>query len=469
MNNRVALMFAAALAAAAFSPAFATPLVDAPSALRSSPKLAAPLAALNRIIELDDKHSFPGWADADFAQRMKPFLTRDLISAILYGSEVASQRRLDIWDADLLTGSQMMIHAKIWRAAFETPPTSDAATILADLSTSADEAAPLDPRHATMRYSMEREDGSWKIDDFNFIPELSQLTAARREDAARFPSAKAFFSQPQRYVQPMGLPADVSPFAGTLPIKLGDYANSIAPCPRSGSPDPSVLSFRGDSLDDAATSRAIDGKSSAAAGTYWLQMTAKGPQGSQSLTWSLNASDPEHFSVVGADRNADWTGDYRYCGPSPTVKAAAKSPARVGVAASVLGPDLDLSRGLYMGERGLPFLHNNSWVYVFKNAGLIVYDKPNASIANAVHPGDVLFQGVIGNKVVSGEAFVFRRGCSPAPYAVTGPGFAGDPAAEITLHGAAAIRDRSSCAVVGSDPNGANATLAFFGEAGIGD
>lgn len=78
------------------------------------------------------------------------------------------------------------------------------------------------------------------------------------------------------------------------------------------------------------------------------------------------------------------------------------------------------------GNNGKPFdgytwYHNGSDMLVDEAYGEIRYDKPKASIAKAVKPGDVLFRGTFHNDgTVEGTAFAFKLGCEPAPYPVKG-------------------------------------------------
>lgn len=70
------------------------------------------------------------------------------------------------------------------------------------------------------------------------------------------------------------------------------------------------------------------------------------------------------------------------------------------------------------------YLHNGSVVVDYPERGLIVYDRPRKGIY--VKPGTVLFKGRpwgmanIGDTVLRGQAFVFRKGCKPAGDGVSG-------------------------------------------------
>ncbi|CAN5252064.1 hypothetical protein BH10PSE8_BH10PSE8_04450 [soil metagenome] len=95
--------------------------------------------------------------------------------------------------------------------------------------------------------------------------------------------------------------------------------------------------------------------------------------------------------------------------------------------------------------------HNGSVMQVSKESGRIVYEDPKPSIAGTVSRGTTLFEGRFDGKRVSGTAYVFKKGCDPAPYPVAGslerdPNGAGE---RLVLSGPAPKRDRNSCAIVG--------------------
>lgn len=109
----------------------------------------------------------------------------------------------------------------------------------------------------------------------------------------------------------------------------------------------------------------------------------------------------------------------------------------------------------------LYLVHNGSAVTGYPERGVIVYEDPKPSLRGIVSPGDVLFRGVIDtkHKRVHGTAYVFKRGCAPAPYAVTGVEFHGE--SSFKLVGAAPVRAPHSCDVVGFSKTNGNASLQF--------
>jgi hypothetical protein len=110
--------------------------------------------------------------------------------------------------------------------------------------------------------------------------------------------------------------------------------------------------------------------------------------------------------------------------------------------------------------------HNGSYVDIDPlGPGQITvrYYSPKQSIrAAGVRPGTLLFSGKEGrNYNVSGTAYVFRAGCAPTPYRVSGSFDKTGYYKELDLYGPAPILGKGSCTVIGYDPNGTNAYLHF--------
>ncbi|MEO0545035.1 MAG: hypothetical protein AAFY99_14555 [Pseudomonadota bacterium] len=107
--------------------------------------------------------------------------------------------------------------------------------------------------------------------------------------------------------------------------------------------------------------------------------------------------------------------------------------------------------------------HNGSLMQVQVNNGqaVIVYARPKASLARlGVRSGTVLFQGVQSGGNYSGQARVFRSGCAPALYNVSGSiRVVGEVGRRLTLTGAAPVRN--GCDVTSYTMNSSNARLDF--------
>ncbi len=103
--------------------------------------------------------------------------------------------------------------------------------------------------------------------------------------------------------------------------------------------------------------------------------------------------------------------------------------------------------------------HNGSLVTVSPSLGIIAYVHPRLGMDRLVGTGTVLFRGRITDEGVVGTAYTFKRGCAPAPYAVSGFGHAGSGGGFV-LTGHPPIRAPHSCAVVGYGDNG-NSVLHF--------
>jgi hypothetical protein len=115
---------------------------------------------------------------------------------------------------------------------------------------------------------------------------------------------------------------------------------------------------------------------------------------------------------------------------------------------------------------GMPYDHNGSIVRVNEQIGEIRYESPKRAIAGTIRPGTLLFKGAFrdlakrgesARGTVEGTAYVFKKGCDPAPYAVVGT----YDAWTVTLRGAAPKRDPKSCAILNTIKASPHAVLKF--------
>lgn len=114
------------------------------------------------------------------------------------------------------------------------------------------------------------------------------------------------------------------------------------------------------------------------------------------------------------------------------------------------------------------FDHNGSDVRISPSSGEIVYERPKKGISGTVKPGMLLFKASTpwdpydNNAPIEGTAYVFKKGCEPAPYQVSGHQQGWHT---LVLRGAAPVRDKNGCRVIGYKMN-SNATLKFvsFGD-----
>ena len=100
--------------------------------------------------------------------------------------------------------------------------------------------------------------------------------------------------------------------------------------------------------------------------------------------------------------------------------------------------------------------HNGSQMLLEANGNqrIITYLVPRRGIS--AQPGQLLFQGVRNGRFYSGTAYTFRRGCSPAPYQVSGRISSEH---RIVLRGASP--KRQGCRVVGYSNSSSNSRLVF--------
>jgi len=108
--------------------------------------------------------------------------------------------------------------------------------------------------------------------------------------------------------------------------------------------------------------------------------------------------------------------------------------------------------------------HNGSYMLVNEKVGRIIYEEPKALIAGTIKKGDVLFEGTFSGKTVSGTAFVFKKGCAPAPYAVSGRMESHSGGSRIVLSGPAPKRDKNSCAIVGTTSTHSRLVFEEYGD-----
>jgi hypothetical protein len=109
------------------------------------------------------------------------------------------------------------------------------------------------------------------------------------------------------------------------------------------------------------------------------------------------------------------------------------------------------------------FDHNGSDVRIAPSSGTIIYESPKKGIAGTVKSGMLLFKADTpwdpydDNAPVKGTAYVFKKGCEPAPYQVSGHQQGWHT---LVLKGAAPVREKNGCRVIGYKMN-SNATLKF--------
>jgi hypothetical protein len=114
---------------------------------------------------------------------------------------------------------------------------------------------------------------------------------------------------------------------------------------------------------------------------------------------------------------------------------------------------------VHAGELDI-YEHNGSVIhwFVVNDEVTATYDQPKPSLLRSgIHDGSVLFKGFEEGRRVTGTAFVFRRGCSPAPYNVVGY-FEGD---RIVLSGPAPVRSEGGCDVIRYSLDSQNSKLVF--------
>ncbi|MBD2745715.1 hypothetical protein IC232_03300 [Microvirga sp. BT688] len=192
----------------------------------------------------------------------------------------------------------------------------------------------------------------------------------------------------------------------------------------------------------------------------WIENLGFGAQGINALPDRSNGYQDLEIDSAGDCRpvwrhNATEYHIYKQCQRSKLViasswKAGGSQPKRLEDSLGWDGDEL--------------YVHNGSGMYVNKGAGTIRYAAPKASIAGTVKEDTVLFRGEFKNApgleargTVSGIAFVFKKGCEPAPYQVVGT----YDASTVTMKGAAPRRAKDSCAILETTKNSPHSVLKF--------
>lgn len=151
------------------------------------------------------------------------------------------------------------------------------------------------------------------------------------------------------------------------------------------------------------------------------------------------------------------------CGPQPLDQYFVSDPALGSPATGMTASAVDDDAARAMVDNREIFDHNGSAMTVSPSFGTILYRDPKKSISGTVKPGALLFKAASpwdpydDNAVIKGTAYVFKRGCDPAPYEVSGHQQGWHT---LVLKGAAPVREKNGCKVVGYRMNG-NSVLKF--------
>jgi hypothetical protein len=129
------------------------------------------VSTIANVVTLLDSGKMPSWADEQFFVVAKPYATRELLTAIHDGGEIARKTGQNIWDADIFTGAKGVVRAKLFKA---TVSGNDGrrATVIAEIGTTDTDTEP--KAGAKLQYDMRREDGAWKIDDMRFMEDWAK-------------------------------------------------------------------------------------------------------------------------------------------------------------------------------------------------------------------------------------------------------------------------------------------------------
>lgn len=182
---------------------------------------------------------------------------------------------------------------------------------------------------------------------------------------------------------------------------------------------------------------------SATAGPFEELLVVKVSEGGACRIATIGAFDRNAMSAARAI--ADERASVFRCGVDDAANRSDPSNASVGILDGLLGADEYLN-------------HNGSLVALTHSPGGAIeirYREPRQSLK--IDPGTLLFEGSERNGRIEGQAFVFKAGCAPAGYKVTGTSNQGT----LFLEGIAPRRDPRSCAVFGYDKASKQSRLEF--------
>jgi hypothetical protein len=163
---------------------------------------------------------------------------------------------------------------------------------------------------------------------------------------------------------------------------------------------------------------------------------------------------PAQEPLLNATGNEFKSCGYSFCKGPPSADAQPVAPSRPqprpqpAVAPAARGDEI---------EEKTPLGHNGSGVLMTRRGPQVTMTYSSVRDGLSVQEGELLFSGTITGNRLHGTAYTFRRGCPPAPYAVSGI----QTSARIVLRGPAPVRESAGCNVIGYDDSAASATLQF--------
>lgn len=155
---------------------------------------ADPAETISDVIILLDRGNIPSWSDKLFYVAAKPYMTSELLTAIREGGEQAQKAQENIWDADIFTGSQGLVHAKLFKTTV-TNNDGNKATVVAEIGTTDEDTTPTSS--SKYRYEMQFEEGSWKIDDIKSMEEWAKDFKSLKETFAESQQAASSSKAPE--------------------------------------------------------------------------------------------------------------------------------------------------------------------------------------------------------------------------------------------------------------------------------
>lgn len=233
--------------------------------------------------------------------------------------------------------------------------------------------------------------------------------------------------------------------ADSLPIEQGYYVRSDTPCQQAS--NATLTHYNGKSFGQAHLECRAPTIRKLGDGSYQVAEQCRDTQGRSGAWTPLTIG----YAVVSRTAFISTTpfekAKYRICKQSDLPEPWSTSDL-VRASTEAVTPD-----------EMAPVAHNGSqmvWTKTKNGRVEIRYSIPQPGLS--AKEGELLFEGQVDIRGrYTGTAYVFKNGCPPAPYDVEG----NDVRGNIVLVGNAPIRERESCAIVGSKLRGRNSRLIF--------
>jgi len=165
---------------------------------------SGPKQRLEEIVETVGRRRLLNRADPGFVRAMQPHVTRGFLAAVQRGAKIAGKISSRRWEADFGNAMAGIAQVRIWNSTIIEEHDGNA-VVISDISLTGERAnLPVGDARRMLKYWMKMEDGVWKIDDVEGIPNVDDLRSnphPRRGQGSHavLPTARQRLSDPLRY------------------------------------------------------------------------------------------------------------------------------------------------------------------------------------------------------------------------------------------------------------------------------